>query len=288
MRRRAIALFMIISVVLIMVNINPVQGQIYKYQDENGVWHYTDTPVNLPEADIADGNSRNRDTGAAGSKTPGNDFDLNDRLIRSIQPANLIEKACAGTVVVHSGFGKGTGFFINDAGYILTNKHVIRATDKQEASTEKKFDYLYKQSLAGLNKSFKIELADGQTHYVSLVATSDTLDLALLKLAHFRTPFIQPASKRRLPQGEHVYAIGNPINLRHSVAKGIISGYQGSYVKTDAKIYPGNSGGPLVTQSGEVVGINTFKQITHKFEGLGFAISIHEALREFSAYLPAT
>jgi S1-C subfamily serine protease len=69
--------------------------------------------------------------------------------------------------------------------------------------------------------------------------------------------------------------------LKDSVSSGIISGFDGFFLKTDAKIYPGNSGGPLINQRGEVIGINTLKQITHKFEGLGFAISTDAALREF-------
>jgi S1-C subfamily serine protease len=63
----------------------------------------------------------------------------------------------------------------------------------------------------------------------------------------------------------------------------VISGFQGTFVKTNAQIYPGNSGGPLVTAQGHVIGINTFKKITHKFEGLGFAISIKVALDAFDA-----
>ena len=56
-------------------------------------------------------------------------------------------------------------------------------------------------------------------------------------------------------------------------------------MQTNAQIYPGNSGGPLVTQSGRVVGINTFKQLTRKYEGLGFAIPIERAYQEFGRYL---
>jgi len=69
------------------------------------------------------------------------------------------------------------------------------------------------------------------------------------------------------------------------VSKGIFSGYEKSFIKTDAKIYPGNSGGPLINKDGRVVGINSFKQLTRRFEGLGFAIPIRVATSEFGPYL---
>jgi S1-C subfamily serine protease len=61
---------------------------------------------------------------------------------------------------------------------------------------------------------------------------------------------------------------------------------KGGFIQTNAQIYPGNSGGPLVTADGRVLGINTFKRLTRKFEGLGFAIPIKVAIDEFAAHLP--
>jgi serine protease Do len=74
--------------------------------------------------------------------------------------------------------------------------------------------------------------------------------------------------------------------LQNSVTSGVYSGFEQGFIKTNAQIYPGNSGGPLVCSEGRVLGINTFKMLTHKFEGLGFAIPIETALKEFSTYLP--
>ncbi len=85
----------------------------------------------------------------------------------------------------------------------------------------------------------------------------------------------------KIGQGVPVYAIGSPVGLRDSVSAGVISGVRNGYIQTDARIYPGNSGGPLITGEGEVVGINTFKLLTEKFEGLGFAIPMATAVREF-------
>ena len=109
------------------------------------------------------------------------------------------------------------------------------------------------------------------------MAESQTLDLALLKLNGYRTPVLSPAENSYGTQGETVYAIGNPIDLRNSVSRGIISGFEGGFLKTDAKIYPGNSGGPLVNLAGEVIGITSAKIAQVGVEGMGYAISIDTA-----------
>ncbi len=138
-------------------------------------------------------------------------------------------------------------------------------------------------SLAGLNRNFTIYLADNTPLYAYIVEISTTHDLALLKVDGYTTPFLKPGNPYASAQGEPVFAIGNPAKLRNSVTSGVVSGFQGPFVKTNAQIYPGNSGGPLVNAQGRVIGINTFKKLTHKFEGLGFAISITVALDAFDA-----
>lgn len=137
--------------------------------------------------------------------------------------------------------------------------------------------------LAGLNRNFTIYLADNTPLYAYVVEISEAHDLALLKVDGYATPFLKPGNPFDSAQGDPVYAIGNPVKLRNSVTSGVVSGFQGPFVKTNAQIYPGNSGGPLVTAQGAVIGINTFKKLTHKFEGLGFAISITVALDAFDA-----
>ena len=138
-------------------------------------------------------------------------------------------------------------------------------------------------NLAGLNRNFTIYLADNTPMYAYLVEISERYDLALLKVDGYITPFLEPGHPFASAQGDPVYAIGNPVKLRNSVTAGVVSGFQGVFVKTNAQIYPGNSGGPLVTAQGRVIGINTFKQLTRKFEGLGFAISITVAMDAFDA-----
>lgn len=148
-------------------------------------------------------------------------------------------------------------------------------------------DYNYSKSIANLSRSFTIILADNTELYAHLVATSDTYDLALLKLDGYKTPALTPGASSRLAQSDPVYAIGSPAAQRNSVTSGVFSGRQNGFLQTNAQIYPGNSGGPLVADDGSVLGVNTFKKLTHKFEGLGFAIPIETVIGEFSAHLPA-
>jgi S1-C subfamily serine protease len=158
---------------------------------------------------------------------------------------------------------------------------------KEKELWDKKTGFKRDASVAALSQTFTIRLADNTTLTAYLVKRSETDDLALLKVDGYRTPYLKPPDFGMPADGDPVYAIGNPITLRNSVASGTVSGFEGGFVKTDAKIYPGNSGGPLVTGDGRVVGVATYKEITHKFEGLGFAIGIDKVLAEFAKWLPA-
>ena len=148
-----------------------------------------------------------------------------------------------------------------------------------------KEDFNFSVNSAAYEHHFTIFLADNTELYVNLIKVSDQYDLALLKLDGYQTPFIEWINSSQAAQGERVFAIGNPIELKNSVAAGIVSGHEYGFVKTDAQIYPGNSGGPLVNADGKVIGINTMKMLTRNYEGLGFAIPIETALAEFSGYL---
>jgi len=140
------------------------------------------------------------------------------------------------------------------------------------------------RKLAGQTR-FEVVLADGRRESAVFYRVSDDLDLALLKLDGYKTPFLQPPEQGAPRLGERVFAIGSPLKLSNTVTSGVISGSRGEYLQTNAEIYPGNSGGPLVTETGRVVGVNTMKQITEKFEGLGFAIDFSRVQDEFSSYL---
>jgi len=167
---------------------------------------------------------------------------------------------------------------------IFQNKKARYESRKKAYETEKSA-YRYKTSTAALSRNFKVICKDGSELSAYLVAISDDHDLALLKIDGCQTPFIPPADTGPLAQGVRVYAIGSPVGLHDSVSRGIFSGFEDNFIKTDAKIYPGNSGGPLITANGRVVGINSFKKLTRRFEGLGFAIPIDVAIEEFKSYI---
>ena len=163
------------------------------------------------------------------------------------------------------------------------NEQISKLNSERSAFEASLLQQRVDASLAGLNRNFTIYLADNTPLYAYVVEISDNHDLALLKVDGYSTPSLTPGNPFASAQGDPVYAIGNPVKLRNSVTSGVVSGFQGPFVKTNAQIYPGNSGGPLVTAQGRVIGINTFKKLTHKFEGLGFAISITVALDAFDA-----
>jgi V8-like Glu-specific endopeptidase len=165
------------------------------------------------------------------------------------------------------------------------NKRLGKFEAEKKRFRSERSSYDYARTVAGLSKSLTIFLADNTELYVRLVAVSQTRDLALLKLDGYQVPSLKPAPANHLAQSEPVYAIGTPVKLKNSVTSGVFSGFEQGFIQTDARIYPGNSGGPLVNAKGEVLGVNTFKKLTYKFEGLGFAIPIQVVLDEFSHYL---
>lgn len=151
--------------------------------------------------------------------------------------------------------------------------------------TRKKQDfYQTGRRLAGQNR-FTVILADGSEQSAVLYRVSDDYDLALLKLDGYTTPYLQPADGGDIVLGGRVYAIGSPLKLNNTVTSGVVSAIRGDYLQTNAEIYPGNSGGPLISETGLVLGVNTMKKITEKFEGLGFAIRYSRVRSEFGDYL---
>ncbi|MCC8988320.1 MAG: trypsin-like peptidase domain-containing protein [Candidatus Contendobacter sp.] len=167
---------------------------------------------------------------------------------------------------------------------LAADRRQLQAVEDKVATQRRELDW--KLAVSGAANAFTIVLKDGVELTAALVAVSPDHDLALLKVDQRQTPFLHPAAPQAIGQGEPVYAIGSPVGLRDSISAGVVSGVDSTFIRTDAKIYPGNSGGPLILANGQVIGINTMKQITEKFEGIGYAIPIATALREFASDLP--
>ena len=171
--------------------------------------------------------------------------------------------------------GFGSGIIFHEAGYILTNDHVVRGAEE-----------------------IRVTLPDGRDFPAELMGTDGVTDVAVLRIQGEDFPTAALGTSQGLMIGEWTMAIGNPFayllsNSEPTVTAGVVSAVgrhiipqeqdQGFYlgmIQTDASINPGNSGGPLVNALGEVIGVNTsiFSR-SGGSEGLGFAIPIDRALK---------
>ena len=184
---------------------------------------------------------------------------------------DLVNQLGEAVVQVRTPSGLGSGFFINDDGFLMTNFHVIEG--ETQISVE-----VYLQKGGQLERK--------TCKQVRIVALNKFADLALLKVEDKDAPkskHVSLGSSDALSVGERVFAIGSPLGLERTVTEGILSTKTRQmagelYLQTTTQINPGNSGGPLFNMSGDVVGITNMK-ITFG-EGLGFAIPV-ETVRYF-------
>lgn len=161
--------------------------------------------------------------------------------------------------------GEGSGVIYTANGYIITNAHVVETGDDFTVITE-----------------------DRRTFPASLVGMDAKSDLAVLKIEADQLPHLNLADSDAAEPGQWVLAVGSPLGLTSTVTAGIISAKGRSisllpdldaiesFLQTDAAVNPGNSGGPLVTATGELIGINTaIASRTGRFQGYSFAIPIN-------------
>jgi serine protease Do len=183
----------------------------------------------------------------------------------------LVAQLGEAVVQVRTPSGLGSGFIINEEGFLITNFHVI------EGETQISVEVYHQRAGPLERRSYK---------QVRIVAMNKFDDLALLKIEDAAAPRfakVLMGQTDTLAVGERVFAIGSPLGLERTVTEGIISTktrqLQGElFLQTTAQINPGNSGGPLFNLRGEVVGVTNMK-VTFG-EGLGFAIPA-EAVRFF-------
>jgi serine protease Do len=175
----------------------------------------------------------------------------------------LADRLGPAIVTVRTPAGMGTGWFCSPDGYLITNNHVVAqeqsitvtAFRREQGRFEKK---VYRK--------------------VKLIALDEYMDLALLKVEEdleMDIPQLYLGDSDTIQEGDEVFTIGNPQGLERSTARGDVSkvnrNYQGRlYIQTTTPISPGNSGGPLFNERGEVIGVTNMGYIF--LDGLGFAI----------------
>jgi len=172
----------------------------------------------------------------------------------SIRLKEVIEKFQGVIVQIATPYSTGTGFLLVQYGLIVTNEHVVRNN----------------KSVLIYGKNFKKQLTD-------VIYFDKKHDLAFLNLpASENLPNVNLGEEENpLKEGEKVVAIGHPYGLKYTATQGIVSNTYHlvddiTFVQHDAALNPGNSGGPLVNEKGEIVGINTF--ILKDGENLGFSL----------------
>ena len=161
----------------------------------------------------------------------------------------------------------GTGFFVTADGYMLTNHHVVAGADK-----------------------ITVTLNDRTELDATLVGSDERSDVAVLKVTGKKFPALPIGDSNSLKVGEPVLAIGSPFGFDYSASAGIVSAKSRNFsretsvpfIQTDVALNPGNSGGPLFNQRGEVIGINSrIFSGTGGYMGLSFSIPIDAAMEVY-------
>lgn len=174
------------------------------------------------------------------------------------------------------GEAQGSGIIVSEDGYILTNNHIINSSDSSN----------YYQ----MSEATKIEVylyGDENPYEATVVGADSQTDLAIIKIDKSGLTKAELGNSSTLKIGESVLAVGNPLGVGTSVSSGIVSavnrkvttdGVTYNLIQTDAAINSGNSGGALVNNKGQVIGINTLKVAGDGIEGMGFAIPINDTI----------
>lgn len=161
--------------------------------------------------------------------------------------------------------GEGSGFIVSNDGIILTNAHVVQGA-----------------------KEVTVKLTDRREFRAKVLGADTQTDVAVIKIDARNLPVVKIGDVNKLQVGEWVLAIGSPYGLENTATAGIVSAKGRSlpddtsvpFIQTDVAVNPGNSGGPLFNDRGEVVGINSqIYSRTGGFQGLSFSIPIDVAYK---------
>lgn len=175
--------------------------------------------------------------------------------------SGVIEEVVKGVVSIGNDNSIGSGFIVENSGYIVTNAHVISNVN-----------------------NVKVGLYNTNVLPAKVIGLDTKRDIALLKIDGSSYHALELSDSNDIQVGEKVIAIGNPYGLSFTVTEGIVSAVDrrgpnglAEYIQTDVSLNPGNSGGPLINTEGLVLGVNNFKVGTA--DSLGFALESN-ALKE--------
>lgn len=171
--------------------------------------------------------------------------------------SNVADAIKATVTVLRDDEGHGSGFLISNNGYIITNMHVVANS-----------------------KSIKVKLNDGTIHNATIVKKANEADLVLLKIEVNNVVSFDLDLFEKHEVGQDVFVVGTPksIELGQTLSKGIISGIRTSdereWIQTNISINFGNSGGPLITKEGKLIGVVNSKIVGFGVEGIAFSIPV--------------
>lgn len=257
--------FLYIPVILCVFSGAPaLAGKIYKWVDERGVVHFSDH-----RPDLSDGTQPTVE-----EREVSNQDETANKVQHESKPAarSPIEHVANCTFTIKSAEKVGTGFLISSRGYAATCRHVI------EGSAE----------LIAL-------MSDQKEYPITVIASSNRFDLAVIQImAPQRTPFLSLRDVDDLVPGERLFVVGASAGLQATVTDGVFTAFRkidatpSDLIQFSAPVNPGNSGGPLVDESGKVVGVVSQKFMVQQgvpISGVGFAVPSSDLKEEYGDYL---